>query len=228
MSKSNLFILVIVILIVVGIVIFTTKSKDNKSTSTDSKQNLTQSKVEDPKIIAANDHILGDPQAQVVLIEYSDLECSYCKLFHSTLHQAVDQYPGKIKWVFRHFPLQFHANAQKEAEASECAASLGGNDAFWIYIDKIFSETSSNGTGFALKDLAPLARNIGLDEKQFRVCVDSGKYASVVETDIVKGKKAGVQGTPATLILNLKTGNSKFLSGAVPLENLKSEIEKLL
>jgi len=81
-----------------------------------------------------DDHIRGDKKARIALIEYSDLECPFCKTFHPTAQKIVDDYKGKVMWVYRHFPLSFHANAQKEAEASECVSSLGGEDAFWKYI----------------------------------------------------------------------------------------------
>ena len=107
MNKSNLFILGIVILAIAGIVVFTSQSQEKENDTSSSKQDLVQSEIADPKTITPSDHILGDPNATVVLIEYSDLECSYCKTFHSTLHQAVNQYPGKVKWVFRHSKLVF-------------------------------------------------------------------------------------------------------------------------
>lgn len=92
------------------------------------------------------DHILGSIDAPVKIVEYSDLECPFCKQFHNTMQKIMSEYgTEKVAWVFRQFPLsQLHSKAPKEAEASECVAELGGNDAFWKFIDKINEVTPSN------------------------------------------------------------------------------------
>jgi len=89
--------------------------------------------------VTEKDHIIGDRNAELVIIEYSDTECPFCKTFHKTMKEVVQNYDGKVAWVYRHFPIaQLHSKASKEAEATECAAELGGNQAFWKYLDKIF------------------------------------------------------------------------------------------
>jgi protein-disulfide isomerase len=91
--------------------------------------------------VSATDHILGDPNAEIVIVEYSDLGCPFCKIFHATMHEIVDEYEGKVAWVYRHYPIkELHPIAPEAAEASECVAELGGNAKFWEYIDEIFSE----------------------------------------------------------------------------------------
>jgi protein-disulfide isomerase len=111
----------------------------------------------------------------------------FCKRFHATPKELVQAYAGKVNWVYRHFPLAFHnPGAQKQAEASECANELGGNDAFWKYSDAIYARTQSNGKGFPLTQLAPLATEIGLDGETFRQCLDSGKYTARVQEDLEK------------------------------------------
>ena len=179
------------------------------------------------KPISKEDHVQGDANAQVTLFEYSDLECPFCKRFHPSVLQLMKEYKGKVKWVYRHFPLSFHANAQKEAEASECAASVGGHDAFWKYIDTIYERTTSNGTGFALDQLGPLAKEIGLDENKFKECLDSGKMAQKVQNDFNDGQAAGVDGTPGNILVN-KDGTSVMVPGAVPYETLKSQVDQML
>lgn len=177
----------------------------------------------DPK----TDHIRGDKNAKVFVIEYSDFECPFCKRFHPTMQQLMTDYGGKVAWVYRQYPLSFHQNAEKEAEASECAAELGGNDAFWKFADKIFERTTSNGTGFALDALVPLAKEIGLNETKFKSCLDSGKYAQKVQQDETEGQAAGVTGTPGNIVWT-KDGKSQLVEGAVPLQSLKSVIDPLL
>ncbi len=177
----------------------------------------------DPK----TDHIRGDKNAKVFVIEYSDFECPFCKRHHPVMQQLMADYGGKVAWVYRQYPLNFHQNAEKEAEASECANELGGNDAFWKYTDKIFERTTSNGTGFALDALVPLAKEIGLNEAKFKSCLDGGKYAQHVQQDETEGQAAGVSGTPGNLVWT-KDGKSQLVEGAVPLSALKSVIDPLL
>lgn len=179
------------------------------------------------KPIGKDDHVRGESRAKISVIEYSDIECPFCKRFHPTVQQLMNEYKGKVKWTYRHFPLGFHANAQKEAEATECAAELGGNDAFWKYLDALFERTTSNGTGFALDQLVPLAKELGLNDGKFKACLDGGKYAKKIQQQMADAQKAGVDGTPGTLLLS-KTGKPTLVPGAVPYEALKAEVDKLL
>lgn len=180
-----------------------------------------------PKV-TKDDHVRGDRNSRIALIEYSDIECPFCKRFHPTALQVFDTYKGKVMWVYRHYPLAFHANAQKEAEAVECANELGGSDAFWKYLDVVYERTSSNGTGFALDKLVPLAVELGLNEAKFKECLDSGKYAQHVKDDMDGGSKAGVTGTPGNILLDTKSGKTNFIPGAVPYEQIKSAIDEML
>ena len=174
------------------------------------------------------DHVKGDRNARILLIEYSDLECPFCKRFHPTAQQLVDEYNGTIAWVYRHFPLdQIHSKADKEAEAIECANELGGNDGFWKMTDKIFEVTPSNN-GLDLTTLAGLAEQVGINKSSFQSCLDSGKFAAHVEEDYQGGIKAGVTGTPGNILLDTKTGKTSLIPGAVPYEQLKTAVEALL
>ncbi len=93
----------------------------------------------DVPVLGEEDHLKGSPDAPVALIEYSDLECPYCKSFHPTVKQALEKYGDQMVWAYRHFPLEsIHSSARPLAEGSECAAQLGGNDKFWEYVDYVF------------------------------------------------------------------------------------------
>lgn len=175
------------------------------------------------------DHVYGSLDARISLIEYSDFECPYCKRFHPTAKQAVDGYGGEVNWVYRHFPLGFHNPlAQKEAEASECAAEIGGNDGFWRYADAIYERTRSNGKGFPIDGLVPLAVELGFDEARFKDCFESERYASRVQEDFREGQAIGISGTPGNVLLDNETGNVRVVSGAVPLARLRAEIDQML
>ncbi|NQV88092.1 MAG: DsbA family protein [Parcubacteria group bacterium] len=156
--------------------------------------------------IDSSDHILGDPNANVILVEYSDTECPYCKQFHGTMNKLMDDFgkDSKLAWVYRHFPIpQLHPKAQKEAEATECANELGGADKFWQYINKIYEITPSNNN-LDPKELTNTAVALGLDKTAFNSCLDSGKYASRIDRDYKNAILIGARGTPASVLISKK------------------------
>lgn len=170
-----------------------------------------------------NDHIRGNPDAQITVIEYSDFECPFCKRHHPTTSQILEKYGDSVNIVYRHFPLSFHPSAQKAAEGSECAAELGGNDAFWKYADAVFALDT-----VTLDKLPGVAASIGLNEQSFTACLDSGKYAQKVKDQETQGIAEGVQGTPGNFVYNNKTKESRIVSGAVPLDSFVAIIDPML
>ncbi|KKS89599.1 MAG: Periplasmic thiol:disulfide interchange protein DsbA [Microgenomates group bacterium GW2011_GWC1_43_11] len=199
-------------------------SPENKETPPD--QPSPQKAGKKPEI-TEKDHVRGNSNAKVTLVEYSDMECPFCKRFHPTMLQVMKEYQDKVKWIFRHYPLPFHANAQKEGEASECAAKLGGNEAFWKYIDAILERTTSGGTGFALDKLVPLAVEIGLDKSTFETCLDSGEFTQKVKDHMTSGTAEGVTGTPGTIVIDAN-GDTQLIPGALPYEQIKPMIDAAL
>ena len=179
------------------------------------------------KPVTDKDHIRGNKNARLSLVEYSDLECPFCKRFHPTMQDLMKTYGDKIRWVYRHFPLSFHANAQKESEATECVGELGGNDAFWNYVDKMLEKTTSNGTGFALDQLGPLAAEVGVSQSAFQSCLDSGRYTKLVQDYIADGTAGGVSGTPSTFFIDAN-GKSQIIVGAQPIDAFKTAIDAAL
>lgn len=177
---------------------------------------------------AQDDHLYGNPDAPVTLIEYSDFECPFCKRFHDTAKRLVDASDGQVNWVYRHFPLGFHnPGAQKQAEATECAAELGGNEAFWTFADTIFARTTSNGKGFPIDNLTPLAAEIGLDQARFQECLDSERFADKVNQQMDAGKRAGVSGTPGNILYHKPSGRVAAIYGAQPLERFQQAAQAL-
>jgi protein-disulfide isomerase len=182
----------------------------------------------DVKKVTNDDLIRGDKNAKLTLIEYSDLECPYCQTFHPTMKQLLEEYKGKIRWVYRNFPLSFHANAQIEAEAALCVGKLGGDDKHWDFIDKIYERTTANGTGFAKTALGPLAKEVGVDQTKFQKCLDSGEMTQAVKDQETDGGKGGVTGTPTTLLVDENGKTLDGIPGAYPLDQAKTYIDKAL
>jgi protein-disulfide isomerase len=142
-----------------------------------------------PRAVSASDHILGNPDAEIVIVEYADTECPPCKSFHATMSQVMDNYAksGEVAWVFRHMPIAgLHKKAQKEAEATECAFEQGGNTAFWSFVNRIYEITPSND-GLDPAKLTQIAKDQKLDVTKFTECLSTGKYASKVNADYADG-----------------------------------------
>ena len=178
--------------------------------------------------VESDDHIRGNPNAPIVIVEYSDTECPFCKQFHSTLKQIIDTYgaSGKVAWIYRHFPLeQLHPKAPREAQALECAAKLGGNEAFWKYTDRIYEITPSNN-GLDDTQLPLIAEYAGINKAAFVKCLDSGTMKERVDTDLKEAAAAGGRGTPHSIVLY--GGEQLPIEGAQPVEVVKRMIDTLL
>ena len=175
-----------------------------------------------------SDHIQGNPDALVKIVEYSDFECPFCKRFHETMNQIMDEYgnSGQVAWVYRHFPLdQLHPkNARIEAVASECVNELGGNDAFWRFANRLFELTPSNDQTDAKTVIPQIVRELGINEQDFNTCMDSGKYDKHIESDIANAVETGGQGTPWSIVI-AENGKTFPLSGAQPYASVKQLIE---
>ena len=163
--------------------------------------------------ITNSDHLLGSSKAKVTIVEFSDFQCPFCGRFYPSVKQALAEYKDKIRFVYRHFPLDsIHPNAKPAAEASECAGDQGK---FWEFHDKLFENQDKLGDAFYQK----IAGDLKLDVKKFNGCLASDKYLPKIDADYQSGIAAGVQGTPHTLV------NGVAVSGAVPYEQLKAVID---
>ncbi|TSC63045.1 MAG: DSBA oxidoreductase [Parcubacteria group bacterium Gr01-1014_48] len=178
--------------------------------------------------VSSNDHILGNPNAPIVIVEYSDTECPFCKTFHETMHKIINEYgtSGKVAWVYRHFPLDvLHKKARKEAEATECAFDQGGNNAFWKYIDLIFKKTPSND-GLDLSLLPKFAEDIHLDKSSFESCLLSGRHTAKIAGAFDEAIAAGASGTPTSFLFF--NGQSIPVEGAQSFASVTTLIEGIL
>lgn len=168
-------------------------------------------------------HTRGSKDAEVYLVEYSDLECPFCSAFHETAQQMMEEYGDRVAWVYKHFPLDsIHPKARPAAVGSECVASLGGEEAFWSFVDKVFADQQG-----ALSNLADFAVDLGIDRGAYETCVSSGTAAQRVEDDYQQGLDAGVTGTPGNFLIN-REGKVWNVYGAVPYATLKSAVEEAL
>lgn len=184
--------------------------------------------LEAMRAVSSDDHIRGNLGAPVTVVEYSDFECPFCKRFHDTMKQIMDEYgeSGKVAWVYRHFPLeQLHPlKAQREAVATECANEQGGNDAFWKYTDRFFELTPSNNQTDIDTVLPQIAKEIGLDMAKFNECLSSTRYDEHIESEVQNAVATGGNGTPWSIVV--AEGGKKYpLSGAQPYEAVKQLIE---
>ncbi|MCB5162621.1 DsbA family protein [Marinomonas algarum] len=175
----------------------------------------------------ADKNIYGDLNARFTLVEFSDLECPYCKRFHDTAKEVVDNSAGNVNWQWKHLPLGFHNPvAKQQAIAAECVRDQVGNRAFWVFLDDIFQNTRLNGQG--VPDLNAIISGVGADVDKVNQCMSEGSFEQKVESDIQLATSNGVNGTPATFVVDSYTGKSQLLGGAQPTEAIMSVIRKMI
>ena len=193
--------------------------------------------------VSAQDHILGNPNAPVKLVEYSDLSCPYCKEFNPTIAQIANEYgpSGKVAWIYRSLPILMkpvgssgiapHPNSKTQAEALECVAELGGNKAFFAFEKIWFASFPTGGeTRSATIDRAALdktAKTVGINLEAFNSCLATGRYSAKIDSLYDAGFAAGVTGTPTTFLIT-PAGNPIAIVGPRSYYSLKSAIDALL
>jgi len=172
--------------------------------------------------IAADGHSLGNPEAPVVVVEFSDFQCPFCGRFHKTTAQQMkSEYveTGKVRFVYRHFAFLGQESVDAGA-ASECADEQGK---FWEYHDYLFSRQSGENQGaFSVEKLKSFAAVLNLDTAKFNSCLDSGKYVAKVEKDKADGVALGVNATPTNFV------NGRAVQGAVGYDQFKAALEQAL
>ncbi len=191
--------------------------------------------------ITAADHIRGNPNAPIRVVEYSDSSCPYCKTFNPTMEEIMTQYgaSGDVAWIYRHYPLDkpdqngniLHKNANNEAQSLECAADVGGNDKFWAFEKMLYEKTPSvtgaTPEGLDQKQLPVIAKAVGIDTTKFNACLSSGKFKDTVEKEFLSGVNAGVSGTPSSFfVLSKPAGKSvtDFITNAYVTYRLSQDL----
>lgn len=178
--------------------------------------------------VDGSDYIKGNPNAPILIVEYSDYDCPFCKSFHDTMNQIMDEYgaDGKIAWVYRQFPIsQLHPNAPRISEAALCVGEVAGKDGFWKFTDLVFGERAVN-EATNISKLPQYATEAGANQKDFMACLESGKMKEKVTASYNEAVGAGIQGTPHSFVL---IGNQQApIEGAQPYEVVKSIVDNLI
>lgn len=163
-------------------------------------------------------------EGELTFIEYSDLECPFCKTFHPVVNAAAEKYAGQIAFTFKHFPLNIHPKAKREAVAAECAGNQGK---FFEYIDRIFDVTPSNN-GLSDDTLFEIADELELDREVFDSCVDNEDTLGEVAADALEAQGTGGQGTPHSILVDENGQILTVFSGAVPESQLTDALDQYL
>ena len=181
--------------------------------------------IVDTEGIEDDDPSIGEADAPVTIVEFSDFQCPFCRSFYSGAYQQIkEKYvnSGQVRIVYRDFPLAFHSAARPSAIGGECADEQGK---FWEYHDKLFEEQAKQGNGtinYGVTEIKQWASEIGLNTGQFNECLDSEKYGDEVDNDLEAGQRAGVSGTPSFVI------NGRLIIGAQPFATFEEAIESAL
>lgn len=207
-------------------VVFTLRPPaDSKTTNKEPAGNGVPTSVDSKVLtIRANDHVSGNRNASIVIFEYSDGDCPFCERFHPTMKQIVSESNGDVAWVYRHFPLSIHPNAFNEAVALECAANVGGNEAFWNYLDATIDKTFETTDKTAFESIAG---TLGLNKDQFARCLRTNAIAEDVRTQAEEAQSIGARGTPFSIVVNMKSGKQAVVPGAYPIEELRKHINSV-
>jgi len=220
-NKSNLALpiaIVIAGLLVAGAMFYTNKGADKAGVPA-------QKKVTEAFSVATvtdADSILGSKDADIVVIEYSDTECPFCKTFHATMQKIMDVYgkDNKVAWVYRHMPVEgLHKKAIPEAVAIECAKVQGGNETFWNYINEVYKRTSSNDS-LPETELSKIATDLKLDLAKWSSCYKNKETVGIVNAQLKTGADAGNIATPNNYLLFKKALSNEQI------QNLAKAFEK--
>jgi protein-disulfide isomerase len=173
--------------------------------------------------IKSGEHVRGRPKADITIVEYGDLQCPFCQQLHPVMLQLVRKYRNKVSWMFRQYPLSFHVHAQSAAEASECVAYLGGNSAFWGFVDTIMEKKT-----FTPADYLPVAKRFGISEPLFTQCMSRGIFTQKVKDQRKGGELAGVEGTPTVFIVSRKGRYQETIVGSQSIDQYTAIIDRML
>ena len=204
--------IVVIGLIIAGSLIYINNSSDNTANIGTWNKPITNNGV----------HIKGNADAPILITEYSDTQCPFCKDYHQIMQQVMAKYGDSVAWQYKHFPLDFiHPYARREAEAAECVAEIAGEDAYWQYIDSVFASSPSADR------YTDIASAIGIDMDDFTRCVENDVFHDVVNEQYQDGIDLGAMGTPHSII-STKDGREFVLNGTYPFNAVSLALDMIL
>lgn len=213
----------------IAIAIFFTTDKGPRSAVNDDTNVETNGILSStPRAVDDRDYIRGNPNAPILLIEYSDYDCPFCKQYHETLNQIMDEYgvTGKVAWVYRQFPIaQLHPNSPKVSQAALCVGKLGGTDAFWNFTDLIFEEREIDEATNVAR-IPDYVTSVGVENDAYIACMNSGETEETVKASVEDAFNIGARGTPYTVLM-IGTQQA-VINGAQPYETVKGIVENLI
>lgn len=205
--------------LVAGAIIFT--GNENVSATAADNTETDSQPAGDFRLPNEDDHIRGDPDAPITIVEFSDLECQFCARLHPTLTRIVEE-NDNVNWAYRHFPLSnIHSQANSSAVASECIARLGDNENFWSFVDSAFE----NQRNLSESWYEEKATSYGIKADEFQSCLEDSSIASEVSEDREEAVGNGGRGTPYVVVVT-KDGNLMPFSGALPYTQVSNIIEQ--
>lgn len=214
--------ILIAALLIAGAIVYQVGSQ---SAPAGQQENLGLAAIDDLLVLTKEDVVLGNMDAPVTIIEYSDFQCPFCGLFYVKVEPLVKEdyiAAGKARLVYRHFAF-LGSESRAAAEASECAKDQGK---FWKFHDFLFNselkDNRENNGNLNRSLFMSIASDLDLDQNAFSSCLDSGKYAQKIKDDFLFGQKAGVKATPTTFI------NGQKVEGMLPYSDFKAVIEQAL
>ena len=175
-------------------------------------------------------YIIWNPKSKISIIEYVDLECPTCKIFHFAwiINSVIESYWDNINFSFRHFPLNIHKQASMEAEALECIADLWWKEKFFSWLNLIFLNSKTSWDSYTKETISELSKNLWLDQNKVFDCINSWKFSEKVQSQRAEWLSIWVKWTPWILIKNNETWKSKMVFWLYPFEQLKAEIDSVL
>lgn len=175
-------------------------------------------------------YILWNSDAEITWVEYSDLECPFCKRLHQswTIEEVIESYDWKVNFVFKQFPLDFHPQALMESEALLCAWDLAWSDKYYEFVNKIFDNSKVNWNSYTKESISDLGDSIWIDKSKLLSCIESGKFKQRAQDEMAEWQTFGITWTPWNVLINNKTGKWDKLPWAQPTASFKQKIDSLL